>query len=521
MPATFRNNLVFANNKRQNIESRLFATGSGFRTGSVAISYNSFFNKFISDLPTLSNRVSPKYYASESIAASSTNNLIYQNNRTIYLQNFDILIRETVSNTTQNETGSFSTLLKTKYYTSESVAASSTNNLIYQNNRSIYLQNLDVFIQETVSNTRQSETGSFSTLLKTKYYASESVAASSTNNLIYQNNRSIYLQNFDIFVQETVSNTRQSETGSFSTLLKTKYYASESVAASSTNNLIYQNNRSIYLQNFDIFVQETVSNTRQSETGSFSTLLKTKYFLSDSNGTGDSIIYQNNKAIYLQNLDIFITEAAPPPSTSQNEIGSSATILNTKYTLADAVSTSSAQIGYQSDRAIYLENSDILIKEFTTPFSTNETGSSATILNTKYTLADAVSTSSAQIGYQSDRAIYLENSDILIKEFTTPFSTNETGSSATILNAKYTLADAVSTSSAQIGYQSDRAIYLENSDILIKEFTTPFSTNETGSNNLLLFTNYYISQSNATGSTLAYQNFKYIYLEDDSYLLTE
>ena len=253
MPATFRNNLVFANNKRQNIESRLFATGSGFRTGSVAISYNSFFNKFISDLPTLSNRVSPKYYASESIAASSTNNLIYQNNRTIYLQNFDI------------------------------------------------------------------------------------------------------------------------------------------------------------------FVQETVSNTRQSETGSFSTLLKTKYFLSDSNGTGDSIIYQNNKAIYLQNLDIFITELAAPPSTSQNE----------------------------------------------------------------------------------------------------------TGSSATILNTKYTLADAVSTSSAQIGYQTDRAIYLENSDILIKEFTTPFSTNETGSNNLLLFTNYYMSQSNATGSTLAYQNFKYIYLEDDSYLLTE
>ena len=414
MPATFRNNLVFANNKRQNIESRLFATGSGFRTGSVAISYNSFFNKFISDLPTLSNRVSPKYYVSESIAASSTNNLIYQNNRSIYLQNFDI------------------------------------------------------FVQETVSSTRQNETGSFITLLKTKYYASESVAASSTNNLVYQNNRSIYLQNLDVFIQETVSNTRQSETGSFSTLLKTKYYASESVAASSTNNLVYQNNRTIYLQNFDILTQETVSNTTQNETGSFSTLLKTKYFLSDSNGTGDSIIYQNNKAIYLQNLDIFITELAAPPSTSQNETGSSATILNTKYTLADAVSTSAVQIGYQTDRAIYLENNDILIKETVSSVSTNETGSSATILNTKYTLADAVS-----------------------------------------------------TSSAQIGYQSDRAIYLENSDILIKEFTTPFSTNETGSNNLLLFTNYYMSQSNATGSTLAYQNFKYIYLEDDSYLLTE
>jgi len=151
----------------------------------------------------------------------------------------------------------------------------------------------------------------------------------------------------------------------------------------------------------------------------------------------------------------------------------------------------------------------------------NETGSNVSILNTKYTLADAVSISATQIGYQSDRAIYLENNDILIKEFGTTLNTNETGSSATILNTKYTLADAVSISAAQIGYQSDRAIYLENNDILIKEFGTTLNTNETGSNNLLLFTNYYMSQSNATGSTLAYQNFKYIYLEDDSYLLTE
>ena len=147
---------------------------------------------------------------------------------------------------------------------------------------------------------------------------------------------------------------------------------------------------------------------------SLNTSLNTKYFLVESNGAGDSIIYQNNKAVYLQNLDIFITEA-PPPITRLNETGSSTTILNTKYTLADTVSTSATQIGYQNDRAIYLENNDILIKE-------------------------------------------------------------------TISNVRL---------------------------------------NETGSNNLLLFTNYYMSQSNATGSTLAFQNFKYIYLEDDSYLLTD
>ena len=359
MPTIFRNYLVFANNKRQNIESRLFSTGSGFRTGSVAISYNSFFNKFISDLPTLSNTVSPKYYASESIASSTS------------------------------------------------------------------------------------------------------------TNIIYQNNRSIYLQNFDIFIQETVSNTRQNETGSFSALLNTKYYASESVASSTSTNIVYQNNRSIYLQNFDIFIQETVSNTRQNETGSSNVALSTNYFLTEVNGSGDSIIYQNNKAIYLQNLDIFVTEASPP-ITRQNETGSNTTSLSTKYILADSVSAISTQIGYQNDRAIYLENNDILIKETLSSTKQNETGSNTTSLNTKYILADVSSSLASQIGYQNNRAIYLENNDILIKE---------------------TLA-----------------------------FTRQ---NETGSNSLLLYTNYYMSQSNATGSTLAFQNFKYIYLEDDYYLLTD
>ena len=33
--------------------------------------------------------------------------------------------------------------------------------------------------------------------------------------------------------------------------------------------------------------------------------------------------------------------------------------------------------------------------------------------------------------------------------------------------------------------------------------------------------NYYISESIATGSTVAYQNYNYVYLEDNSYLLLD
>ena len=168
MPAIFRNYLVFANNKRQNIESRLFATGSGFRTGSVAIAYSSFYNKFVSDRPTLFNTVSPKYYASESIASSTSTNIVYQNNRSIYLQNFDIFVQETVSNTLQNETSSLNTSLNTKYFLVESNGAG--DSIIYQNNKAVYLQNLDIFITEAPPPiTRLNETGSSTTILNTKY----------------------------------------------------------------------------------------------------------------------------------------------------------------------------------------------------------------------------------------------------------------------------------------------------------------------------------------------------------------
>jgi hypothetical protein len=512
MPSIFRNYIVFANNKRQNIESRLFATGSGFRTGSVAVSYNSFFNKFISDLPTISNRVSPKYFAAES--TGSGNSLIYQNNRAIYLQNYDIFVQETVSSTRQNDTSSANVSLGTKYYLAESTG--SGNSLIYQNNRAIYLQNYDIFVQESISNTRQNDTGSTNVSLGTKYYLAESTG--NGNSIIYQNNRSIYLQNYDIFVQETVSNTRQNDTGSANVSLGTKYYLAESTG--SGNSLIYQNNRSIYLQNYDVFVQETVSNTRQNDTGSANVSLGTKYYLADLNASGDSLTYQNNKSIYLQNYDIFVTEAGAP-ITRQNETGSTNILLNTNYLLADVTSTSAAQLGYQNNRSIYLENNDVLIKETVSNTRQSETGSANILLGTNYLLADVTSTSANQLGYQNNRSIYLENNDILIKETINNTRQNETGSNSTSLTTKYLLADATSTSAAQLGYQNNRSIYLENSDILIKETVSNTRQSETGSFSLNLFTNYYNSQSNATGSTLSYQNFKYIYLEDDSYLLTE
>lgn len=150
MPNVFRNNLVFANNKRQNIEYRLFATGSArLKTGSLAIAYSSFFNKFISDLPVVSTQISPNYYASESKASNASNYLIYQNTRSIYLQNLNLFVAEYASTASLNDTGSYTLTLGTNYYVSESKASNTSNYLIYQNTRSIYLENSDLLIVES------------------------------------------------------------------------------------------------------------------------------------------------------------------------------------------------------------------------------------------------------------------------------------------------------------------------------------------------------------------------------------
>ena len=260
MPGVFRNNLVFANNKRQNIEYRLFATGSAqLRTGSLAIAYSSFFNKFISDLPTQNNQINTNYFASQSKANSATYFLLAQNTRSIYLQNYlDILSVEYSSTASLNETSSNSQLLNTNYFASQSKANSTTFFLLSQNTRSIYLQNyLDILNVEFPNSSSLNETGSNTLLLRTNYYASESKASNSTINLTYQNTRSLYLENSDIFVAEyAATSSFLNDTGSYTLLLNTNYYVSESVASVASDNLTYQNSRSLYLENLDIFIRE-------------------------------------------------------------------------------------------------------------------------------------------------------------------------------------------------------------------------------------------------------------------------
>ena len=274
-----RNSLVYANNIRQNIETRLFGlpltSGSFYLQNSqslylqdlsgtyvleyaspIALSYNSYYNKFIADRSTQNSSLRTRYYNSESKAQVPSGFILYQNSRSAYTQNLpDIYLIEYLTSVTLSDTGSSVNTLRTRYYNSESIS----NNTFfgYQNNRTVYLENTtNTFVIEySTTSSLLTDTGSINSTLRTRYYNSES--KSSNTFFGYQNDRTVYLENTaNTFVIEySTTSSLLTDTGSLFNSFNTRYYISESIATSSF--LGYQNDRAIYLENTNnIFIVE-------------------------------------------------------------------------------------------------------------------------------------------------------------------------------------------------------------------------------------------------------------------------
>jgi hypothetical protein len=99
-------------------------------------------------------------------------------------------------------------------------------------------------------------------------------------------------------------------------------------------------------------------------------------------------------------------------------------------------------------------------------------------------------------------------------------------------NAEYKIYNIISSSNKDILFQNSQSVYLEDLDgIFTIEFPNVSNISYNSYYNKLiadrpsqfidLKTRYYVSESNATGSSISYQNLKNIYLEDYSYLLLE
>lgn len=249
MPTFNRNTIVFVNNKRQNIEYRLFANPDGtLNTCSVAIGFSSFYSKLNSDRNTVSSNLSVNYFVSQSNATGST--ISYQNNKPIFSELLDILFLEYASTGSFKETGSFTNSLSTRYFISESNSTGST--ITYQNNKAVFTEDSNYIVNEFGSFTILIETGSFANTLSTRYYISESNATGSI--ITYQNNKPIYAEDLSYFVNEFGSFAIFIETGSFSNTLSTNYYISESNATGST--ISYQNSKYVILEDSSYLLTE-------------------------------------------------------------------------------------------------------------------------------------------------------------------------------------------------------------------------------------------------------------------------
>ena len=335
-----RNSLVYANNKTQNIESRLFglplSSGSFYLQNSqslylqdlsgtyvleypaaIALSYNSYYNKFTADRSTQNSSLRVRYYASESKATGNFGYILYENSRSMYTQAVpDIYLLEYASTSSLlSDTGSNALSLRTRYYASESKALASIGYILYENSRSVYLQNIsNLFILENATTYGTSasiqETGSSVLTFRTRYYTSESKASSIY--LGYQNDRAVYLENTanPFVIEYGVTSSLLTDTGSNALLFRTRYYTSESKA--SVTYLGYQNDRAIYLENTanPFVIEYGVTSSLLTDTGSNALSLRTRYYISESIAVSSSFLgYQNNRSIYLENVtDVFVLE---------------------------------------------------------------------------------------------------------------------------------------------------------------------------------------------------------------------
>ena len=393
-----RNSLVYANNKTQNIESRLFGlpllSGSFYLQNSqslylqdlsgiyvleypaaIALSYNSYYNKFTADRSTQNSSLRVRYYASESKATGNFGYILYQNSRSMYAQSIpDIYLLEYSSTSSLlNDTGSNTLSLRTRYYVSESKATGNFGYILYQNSRSMYTQVIpDIYLLEYASTSSLlSDTGSNTLSLRARYYASESKALSSVGSILYQNTRSVYLQDgtsllllYDGDVVPVGTSASLRETGSSVLAFRTRYYTSESKASSIY--LGYQNDRAVYLENTanPFVIEYSGTSSLLTETGSNALLFRTRYYTSESKASVTYLGYQNDRAIYLENTaNPFVIEYTAT-SSLLTDTGSNALSLVTRYYISESIAASSSFLGYQNNRSIYLENlADVFVLE--------------------------------------------------------------------------------------------------------------------------------------------------------------
>ena len=331
----------------------------------------------------------------------------------------------------------------------------------------------------------------------------------------------------DIYLIEYSSTSSLlTDSGSNTLSLRTRYYVSESKGSGDFGYILYQNSRSIYTQATpDIYLIEYSSTSSLlTDSGSNALSFKTRYYVSESKAVGNFgyMLYQNSRSIYLQDPNSILLLYDPNiiplgTSASLQETGSSALSFRTRYYTSESIA-SITYLGYQNDRAVYLENTanPFIIEYSATSSLLTDSGSSDLSFRTRYYISESKA-SVAYLGYQNDRAVYLENTanPFIIEYSATSSLLTDSGSSDLSFRTRYYISES-KASVAYLGYQNDRAVYLENTanPFVIEYSATSSLLTDSGSSDLSFRTRYYTSESKASITYLGYQNDRAIYLED-------
>jgi len=89
------------------------------------------------------------------------------------------------------------------------------------------------------------------------------------------------------------------------------------------------------------------------------------------------------------------------------------------------------------------------------------------------------------------------------------------------LKTNYFISVPTSSLSTTIDLQNSRSLFYENNDLIYLEYNSQITSSESGSNNISVNLNYYVSESISTGSVILLETSRSLYLSDFGEFLLE
>jgi len=90
-----------------------------------------------------------------------------------------------------------------------------------------------------------------------------------------------------------------------------------------------------------------------------------------------------------------------------------------------------------------------------------------------------------------------------------------------VLKSNYFVSESIAVLDNSIDLQNSRSLLQENYDYFLLEYNSSITSSDSGSNIIQLNTNYFVSESISTGSTILLETSRSLYLEDLSEFLLE